>query len=197
MGTVSLSSRPNTAPSGTRQKRHRPHQAALSRWPPERARTGRLDRDHGLFPHVTPSRITRTAAEHAAHALGLAGDRSARDHVSRSYRIDLRPRHRRRVALRLTGRYRGRDRGTTGGPDRRLGLGRDRAGTRTTARRRVVGSDREREARAEPALAIVLPSTGDQEMIAKYRPRPARSPLPISKTQHSVGFVVRAKLVCS
>lgn len=32
-----------------------------------------LDRDHGFFPHVTPSRITRAAAETAMRELGLAG----------------------------------------------------------------------------------------------------------------------------
>ncbi|MBK9031217.1 MAG: adenylosuccinate synthetase [Myxococcales bacterium] len=32
-----------------------------------------LDQDHGFVPHVTPSRITRAAAEAAARALGLAG----------------------------------------------------------------------------------------------------------------------------
>jgi adenylosuccinate synthase len=39
----------------------------------ESAQGALLDRDHGFFPHVTPSRITRAAAERAAHALGLAG----------------------------------------------------------------------------------------------------------------------------
>ncbi len=32
-----------------------------------------LDQDHGFFPHVTPSRVTRAAAEDAARAMGLAG----------------------------------------------------------------------------------------------------------------------------
>lgn len=40
----------------------------------ESAQGALLDRDHGFFPHVTPSRITRRAAEAAARALGLAGD---------------------------------------------------------------------------------------------------------------------------
>ncbi|MEO7730231.1 MAG: adenylosuccinate synthetase [Kofleriaceae bacterium] len=39
----------------------------------ESAQGALLDRDHGFFPHVTPSRITRIAAEDAARALGLAG----------------------------------------------------------------------------------------------------------------------------
>jgi adenylosuccinate synthase len=39
----------------------------------ESAQGALLDRDHGFFPHVTPSRITRRAAEHAARAIGLAG----------------------------------------------------------------------------------------------------------------------------
>jgi len=39
----------------------------------ESAQGALLDRDHGFFPHVTPSRITRTAAEHAARKLGLTG----------------------------------------------------------------------------------------------------------------------------
>ena len=39
----------------------------------ESAQGALLDRDHGFFPHVTPSRITRRAAEDAARALGLAG----------------------------------------------------------------------------------------------------------------------------
>ena len=39
----------------------------------ESAQGALLDRDHGFFPHVTPSRITRAAAELAAAELGLAG----------------------------------------------------------------------------------------------------------------------------
>lgn len=39
----------------------------------EGAQGALLDRDHGFFPHVTPSRITRTAAEQAARGLGLPG----------------------------------------------------------------------------------------------------------------------------
>lgn len=39
----------------------------------ESAQGALLDRDHGFAPHITPSRITRRAAEHAARALGLAG----------------------------------------------------------------------------------------------------------------------------
>jgi len=39
----------------------------------ESAQGALLDRDHGFFPHVTPSRITRAAAERAARDLGLAG----------------------------------------------------------------------------------------------------------------------------
>jgi adenylosuccinate synthase len=39
----------------------------------ESAQGALLDRDHGFFPHVTPSRITRRAAEHAARELGLEG----------------------------------------------------------------------------------------------------------------------------
>jgi adenylosuccinate synthase len=39
----------------------------------ESAQGALLDRDHGFFPHVTPSRITRAAAELAAQDLGLAG----------------------------------------------------------------------------------------------------------------------------
>jgi adenylosuccinate synthase len=39
----------------------------------EGAQGALLDRDHGFFPHVTPSRITRRAAEDAARAMGLAG----------------------------------------------------------------------------------------------------------------------------
>jgi adenylosuccinate synthase len=39
----------------------------------ESAQGALLDRDHGFFPHVTPSRITRAAAEHAAAQLGLPG----------------------------------------------------------------------------------------------------------------------------
>jgi adenylosuccinate synthase len=39
----------------------------------EGAQGALLDRDHGFFPHVTPSRITRRAAEDAALAMGLAG----------------------------------------------------------------------------------------------------------------------------
>lgn len=38
----------------------------------ESAQGALLDRDHGFFPHVTPSRITRAAAEVAARQLGLA-----------------------------------------------------------------------------------------------------------------------------
>lgn len=40
----------------------------------ESAQGAMLDRDHGFFPHVTPSRITRTAAEAELRALGLTGD---------------------------------------------------------------------------------------------------------------------------
>ena len=40
----------------------------------ESAQGALLDRDHGFFPHVTPSRITRAAAETALGELGLAGD---------------------------------------------------------------------------------------------------------------------------
>ena len=57
---------------------HRP--LAITDQPPpaahvilESAQGALLDRDHGFFPHVTPSRITRRAAELAAHGLGLAG----------------------------------------------------------------------------------------------------------------------------
>ncbi|MBC7974869.1 MAG: adenylosuccinate synthetase, partial [Myxococcales bacterium] len=39
----------------------------------ESAQGALLDRDHGFFPHVTPSRITRAAAELAAHQLRLTG----------------------------------------------------------------------------------------------------------------------------
>jgi len=39
----------------------------------ESAQGALLDRDHGFFPHVTPSRITRRAAEAAARALGISG----------------------------------------------------------------------------------------------------------------------------
>jgi adenylosuccinate synthase len=39
----------------------------------EGAQGALLDRDHGFFPHVTPSRVTRAAAEEAARALGLVG----------------------------------------------------------------------------------------------------------------------------
>ncbi len=39
----------------------------------EGAQGALLDRDHGFFPHVTPSRITRAAAEAACRELGLAG----------------------------------------------------------------------------------------------------------------------------
>jgi adenylosuccinate synthase len=39
----------------------------------ESAQGALLDRDHGFFPHVTPSRITRTAAEIAARELGCMG----------------------------------------------------------------------------------------------------------------------------
>ena len=39
----------------------------------ESAQGALLDRDHGFFPHVTPSRITRAAADHAARQLGLGG----------------------------------------------------------------------------------------------------------------------------
>jgi adenylosuccinate synthase len=37
----------------------------------ESAQGALLDRDHGFFPHVTPSRITRRAARDTARALGL------------------------------------------------------------------------------------------------------------------------------
>ena len=37
----------------------------------ESAQGALLDREHGFFPHVTPSRITRRAARDAARALGL------------------------------------------------------------------------------------------------------------------------------
>jgi adenylosuccinate synthase len=54
---------------------HRP--LAITEQPPaaahvifESAQGALLDRDHGFFPHVTPSRITRTAVEHAARELG-------------------------------------------------------------------------------------------------------------------------------
>jgi adenylosuccinate synthase len=40
----------------------------------ESAQGALLDRDHGFWPHVTPSRITRKAAEVAARELGLADD---------------------------------------------------------------------------------------------------------------------------
>jgi adenylosuccinate synthase len=39
----------------------------------EGAQGALLDRDHGFFPHVTPSRITRRAAEAEARELGLSG----------------------------------------------------------------------------------------------------------------------------
>lgn len=39
----------------------------------ESAQGALLDQDHGFFPHVTPSRITRTAAEDAMRSLGLVG----------------------------------------------------------------------------------------------------------------------------
>nr|HEX4319138.1 adenylosuccinate synthetase [Kofleriaceae bacterium] len=39
----------------------------------ESAQGALLDREHGFFPHVTPSRITRRAARDAARALGLGG----------------------------------------------------------------------------------------------------------------------------
>ena len=39
----------------------------------ESAQGALLDRDRGFFPHVTPSRITRAAAEQAARDLGLVG----------------------------------------------------------------------------------------------------------------------------
>jgi adenylosuccinate synthase len=39
----------------------------------ESAQGALLDRDHGFFPHVTPSRITRAAALAAAAELGLTG----------------------------------------------------------------------------------------------------------------------------
>jgi adenylosuccinate synthase len=39
----------------------------------EGAQGALLDRDHGFFPHVTPARITRRAAEDAARAIGLSG----------------------------------------------------------------------------------------------------------------------------
>jgi adenylosuccinate synthase len=39
----------------------------------ETAQGALLDREHGFFPHVTPSRITRAAADHAARQLGLTG----------------------------------------------------------------------------------------------------------------------------
>ena len=39
----------------------------------EGAQGALLDRDHGFFPHVTPSRITRAAAEAALRDLDLAG----------------------------------------------------------------------------------------------------------------------------
>jgi adenylosuccinate synthase len=57
---------------------HRPL-AITARPPPaahvifESAQGALLDRDHGFFPHVTPSRITRTAAEQAARELGFTG----------------------------------------------------------------------------------------------------------------------------
>lgn len=37
----------------------------------EGAQGALLDRDHGFFPHVTPSRITRAAAEEAMHQMGI------------------------------------------------------------------------------------------------------------------------------
>lgn len=40
----------------------------------ESAQGALLDRDHGFWPHVTPSRITRKEAELAAREIGLAGD---------------------------------------------------------------------------------------------------------------------------
>jgi adenylosuccinate synthase len=40
----------------------------------ESAQGALLDRDHGFWPHVTPSRITRQAAEVAARELGLADE---------------------------------------------------------------------------------------------------------------------------
>lgn len=40
----------------------------------ESAQGAMLDRDHGFFPHVTPSRITRRAAEVALAEMGLRGD---------------------------------------------------------------------------------------------------------------------------
>jgi adenylosuccinate synthase len=39
----------------------------------EGAQGALLDREHGFYPHVTPSRITRAAAEDAVRALGLDG----------------------------------------------------------------------------------------------------------------------------
>jgi adenylosuccinate synthase len=39
----------------------------------EGAQGALLDRDHGFFPHVTPSRITRRAARDVVRGLGLAG----------------------------------------------------------------------------------------------------------------------------
>jgi adenylosuccinate synthase len=39
----------------------------------ESAQGALLDRDHGFFPHVTPSRITRAAAAQAARGLGFTG----------------------------------------------------------------------------------------------------------------------------
>lgn len=40
----------------------------------EGAQGALLDRDHGFFPHVTPSRITRAAAEDALRAMAIAPD---------------------------------------------------------------------------------------------------------------------------
>lgn len=57
---------------------HRP--LAITAQPPpaahvifESAQGALLDRDHGFFPHVTPSRITRAAAETCARELGYPG----------------------------------------------------------------------------------------------------------------------------